>query len=652
MSSPSFERELPDGLAGIIDLRGDPGLRAFLPRVRRLLPAASYLAPAPQLVAAHSGGSVHRRDSLTCAFLGRLANREALALRHGCSRDAPPAAVAAAAVSELGDDAIAHFRGEFVLVVWDDSREHGIVARDHLGGRTVFLSSSAKRLMFASDLRLLTELMPRQPGVDDAGLMEWLLRGGITRGRTLYEGIRRLPLGSMLVVDGERWHERRYWQPRYRAPMKVSREDAAAELGAAIRRSVASRLQGQEGVGVLLSGGLDSSTVASTAHHLLAGHGKALSAYSLTFPGHPEVDESEPIDSVASYLRMPKVEMQVEGGSMLLGGLQHLRTWGVPSPSPNTSFTAELQRRAAHDGITLLLDGEGGDELFGADPLLPAHHFRHGRLRAAWRVCAQVPGFGADPPHWQVRRAFRVLAVRGAVPYWPQRAARRRRAAAAVVPEWFAGPSREAFARTFDPWAWKRTSAPLWWANLAGTLTDGRETLWVYDCLRQIGGLSGIRRAHPFLDLDLVQFVLSLPPEYAYDAHFSRALVRESMRGWLPDAVRRRAGKSTFLPLVKRSLFACDLPLVRRLLERPDAEIRRFVRPAALSGLLDSAASGEIASMFGISAWRLAAAECWLRSQEDPTFVDDLLHSSDLEPPRVRVLARRASAAGIGSAVA
>jgi asparagine synthase (glutamine-hydrolysing) len=650
MSSPSREYLGPDGLAGIVNVPDD--LRTFSPKLERLLPSVSHFGSAPRLAVAHAGGSLHRRDGVVCAFVGRLANRESLAIRHGCSRRAPSATVAAAAVSDLCDEAIAHFRGEFALVVWDEWRKHGIVARDHLGGRTVFLASSGNRLMFASDIRLLIELMPRRPGVDDAGLMEWLIIGGTTGGRTLHEGISRLPPGAMVVVDGQRWREARYWQPRYRAPLKVSRNDAAAELHAAIRRSVASRLEGQETVGVLLSGGLDSSTVASTAHDVLAERGKTVSAYSLTFPGHPEVDETELIESVATHLRIPRIEMQVNGGSMLLGGLEFLRTWGALSPSPNTSFTAKLQYRAAQDGMTLLLDGEGGDELFGANPFLPAHHFRHGRVRAAWRICTQVPGFGPDPPRWQVRRAFRVLAFRGAMPYWAQRAAQIWRRDAFPVPEWFAETSSDAFARSFDPLAWKRRRGPLWWTNLASTLTESREMLGVHDYLRQLGALSGMTRAHPLLDLDLVQLVLSLPPEYAYDARFSRALVRESMHGRLPASVVLRTGKSAFLPLVRHSLFASDLPLVRRLLEDPQAEIRRFIKPSALRDLLAAAGSGDVPDMFPISAWRLANAECWLRYQEDPAFVNVLLDSSDLEPLSVRFLAGGAHPAHVGSAVA
>ena len=637
MRSSSVE---PDGLAGVIDLRSGASAAAAIPKLRKLLPDTAALGHAPRLAVAHRGGSLHRRGDLACVFLGRLANRELLAIRHGCSRDVSAAAVAAAAVGDLGNAAVEQFRGEFVLMFWDQRRERGILARDQLGGRTVFLSSSPSEVRFASDVRLLLEVMPRRPDVDDAGLMEWLIRGGTTHGRTLHKGIRRLPPGAMVIIDSERCREWRYWQPVYRAPRTISRDDAAAELYAGIRRSVASRLDGHDAVGVLLSGGLDSSTVAATARDVLAERGDALSAYSLTFPRHPEVDESQLISSVATHLRLPSVEMQVDGGSMLLGGLRFLRTWGVLSPTPNTSFTTELQRRAASDGVTMLLDGEGGDELFGANAFLPADHLRHGRLRDAWRVCAQVPGFGVDPPHWQVRRAFRVLAIEGAAPYWLERLLRGRRKRASLVPEWFAEPHAAAFARSFDPWAWKRTPAPLWWANLASTLTESRETFWVYDCLRQIGALSGIRRAQPLLDLDLVQLVLSLPPEYAYDARFSRALARESVRGRLPEAVRVRTAKSGFMPLVKHSLFSSDLPLLRRLLEDPTAEIHRFINPSAVSELLAGAAAGNAPDMFGISAWRLATAECWLRYQEDPAFVDDLLHSGSLEPVRGRVGAK------------
>jgi hypothetical protein len=124
------------------------------------------------------------------------------------------------------------------------------------------------------------------------------------------------------------------------------------------------------------------------------------------------------------------------------------------------------------------------------------------------------------------------------------------------------------------------------------------------------------------------------------------------MKGRLPEPVRLRTGKSDFVPLVQHSLLGSDLPLLRRLLEAPDAEIRRFIRPSVLRDVLASAASGDVPDMFPISVWRLANAECWLRYQADPAFLDGPFGASDLEPLRVRFVVGRPRAAHVKSAAA
>src|SRR5206468_11825888 len=111
----------------------------------------------------------------------------------------------------------------------------------------------------------------------------------------------------------------------------------------------------------LLSGGLDSSMVAAKARE--AAPEMDLVGYSMTFPTLPSVDESRLIHTVSEHLGMPSVQMRVTGGSMLAGGIRFLERWGLPTPAPNITFITALQSFAVRQGVTLMLDGDGGDEL-------------------------------------------------------------------------------------------------------------------------------------------------------------------------------------------------------------------------------------------------------------------------------------------------
>lgn len=624
------------GLVGIFDPRRgrDPA------RAHAMSRAIGIVAPAaidePGFALAHADAVMHRDGDRVCVIEGRVTNLDVLAARAGC----PPGASAAAGLATLyereGAAALQALEGQFLVVLWDSRRQSGLLARDQLGARTMFVRSSGSRLEFASDIALLLRIAATRPDVDSLGLTQWLMLGGTVSGRTVYAGIERLGPGALLTFDRHGRSERTYWRPQFAAPLRISRDDAAEELRHRLRRAAGTQFDGAGPVGVMLSGGLDSSTVAATAAEALGERRDRLVGFSMTFPHHPAIDESPLIAHVAEHLRIPSVQMQVLGGSPLIGGLEFLRAWQLPTSVPTTVFSTRLQARAAALGVTVMLDGDGGDELFGADELLPAAHLRAGRLSAAWKLCRRVPGFGANPSTSQVMRAFRVLALRGAAPGWLNRARRSMRRPEELTPEWLAGSAAQALAASYDPWAWKRSRAPLWWSHLVDTTTGHSETVWAYDYLRQIGALSGVRAAHPLLDPRVVEFILQLPPEYAYDPRFDRALLRHSMRGLVPERIRTRADKSYFTEIIRGSLLGRDLPLITRTLSAPDAEIRAYVNPSLLERQLRPASLQPPPRGFELHLWRLLMAEYWLRSQADADLPERVLAGGSLTEPQVQ----------------
>ena len=653
MSAPESTRLATSRLAGVLDFGPSVDRNGTWGALGHAIDGSEQeIAALGPLIVGHAGGLIHRQRDVLCAFEGRMANVGALAHRLGCRPDLPPARIAAVAYDRLGESFVEQMRGEFVVVVWDFSTMSGLIARDPLGGRTVFTHQAGSRLTFATDLRWLIRLLPTRPDVDSIGLVEWLMLGGTLGGGTLYAGVRRLEPGTSLLMGPDGCARRTNWRPHYATPLEIPREEAAAELSAALVRSVGSRIAGASAVGVLLSGGLDSTAVGAVAREVIKDRDVDLVGYSMTFPHNPEIDESSLINAVSDHLRIPSVQMRISGGSVLAGGLDFLRAWELPCAAPNAAFTTALQRHAVCDGVRLMLDGEGGDELFGADPYLAATYVRRGQLSAAWSLCRQVPGIGSAPRCRDIARAFKLLALRGAVPYWLSHRRRALRSMDELAPAWLASWGAKAFAGTFDPWIWKRSPAPLWWAHLARTLTWSREELWLCDYLRQLGAISGLDRRHPLLDVELVELALRLPPQYAYDPRFDRALLRHSMKDRLPPSVTGRAGKSYFTGLLRQSLLREDLPVVRRLIGSPKAEIRGFVDPHALAVLLDLAASATEPPEFAIYAWRLAMAECWLQSVLDTEYAEKMLESTALAPPRIEFTTRTPKVRPVGLAAA
>jgi asparagine synthetase B (glutamine-hydrolysing) len=328
------------------------------------------------------------------------------------------------------------------------------------------------------------------------------------------------------------------------------------------------------------------------------------------------LDEGEQIAAVRESLELVGIEAAVRGGSPLRAGLDFQAAWQAPCVSPNWFAWAPLLRQARDDAVVTLLDGEGGDELFGCAPYLIADRLRHGRVRSAAALARAIPGMGPSPSSKLIRRALRQFGVRPGLPPALHAVLRRARAGERRTPSWLASDLAAAHRADDDPWAWKRTRGPRWWAAKSNNLTAGPETLGVADQLRREAASADVGFAHPFRDRELVELVLALPPELAFDARLDRPLAREAVRGLLVDAVRDCDRKPVFNRFLADALEG-DLAFVRRLVAAPDAAIRAYVDPEALSSAVLDLAPARRGPGWALDVWHVATLECWLRGEAD-----------------------------------
>ena len=130
------------------------------------------------------------------------------------------------------------------------------------------------------------------------------------------------------------------------------------------------------------------------------------------FPAHPETDERELIEATARYTHLP-VELITfdDRASIFAPALEHIDRWSLPPVTPNLFVWRPMMARARELGVDVMLDGEGGDQLFGFAPYLIADLLRTGRALVAWRLTRRIPGVGADADLRMRLRALRVYGV-------------------------------------------------------------------------------------------------------------------------------------------------------------------------------------------------------------------------------------------------
>lgn len=522
----------------------------------------------------------------------------------------------AAAYRERGEGILQLAGGNFALVAWDGERGQGLLAADQLASRPLFLAESGGRLFFASEVRDLIRMLPRTPEPDGVAAVRWLANGSLAPGQTLYRGVRRLTGGEFVRLARDAWTAGRYWMPVYHSAGR-SRAEAVADLRAALCRAISIRMAEAGPTGILLSGGIDSVSVAALAQLDARARGTTLRAYSALFPGEPTVDESLQIEAVRAHLGLEGTSVQASTASMLRPALEYLAEWRLPSPSPNLVFQLPLLRRAGGEGTAVLLDGQGGDELFGPAPYLLADRVRHGRVLDSLRLARRLPGLGDPPNARAVRRLWREFGVKGAAPELAHALVRKLRGPEHYAAAWLTPASARMALETSAAWTWKRDAGPLWWGQLADQLTRQRERMGAHDFLRRRNALAGVKGGHPLLDdLDLIELVLSVPPEFAFDPRFDRPLLREIVQDLLPDSVRLRAEKSYFNAFFRACLEGPDFRLLVRLLGDAGARVGAYARLEVVQERLLEAPPRHRGGAWAWALWRLAGLELWLREQE------------------------------------
>jgi hypothetical protein len=271
---------------------------------------------------------------------------------------------------------------------------------------------------------------------------------------------------------------------------------------------------------------------------------------------------------------------------------------------------------ARRDGVTGLLDGQYGDETFGAPTYLIADRLSRGGVLSSARLARALPS--AERSHWESWWEYGLV---GLVPLGAQRITRRLRPPSSYLTR----ESSRLAAETDATEEWKKLRAPRWWAEKAHLLTVDRQADAIGTYTRHRAALSGLRARPPLFDVGVVEALLRVPPTLEFDPLLDRVSVRAAMSGRVPDDVRLSPWKSDLGPYYLDGIAGPDLEPIRRILDTP-REVVAFARADAIRSLVARAPRWRepgwrswIAGM-----WKLVTAECWLRFQEDPALVDAL----------------------------
>ncbi len=339
---------------------------------------------------------------------GRIDNLDELADALGtCDRTA--ASVVLAAWRRWGVAAGAQLLGDFVLVLSDEPSGRVVVIRDPMGQRPLFYGVGTRGVVFGSEIQQIVRHPAIRAELNEAMIAEYLTGTPETVTETLWAGVQRLPPAYTLEITGDGARARRYWDFDPGARIRYARDEEYAEHFREIfLRAVECRVRDEDAVGVMLSGGIDSSAIAGAAQAMGMARGREpVHAFTLAFPGRP-CDET--VYSRAVIEKWGLKATFVDAG--------RADAWTIFSGSPGSTAdvprlpeqlaSADLLRTAAASaGVQVLLTGCGGDDFFTGDS--PAMELlREGKVIAWGRAIVSPllsararatlrPVFGARP---------------------------------------------------------------------------------------------------------------------------------------------------------------------------------------------------------------------------------------------------------------
>lgn len=258
-----------------------------------------------------------------------------------------------------GDDFLTRLRGIFSFVLYDQQRNRLLFARDHFGVKPLYYSSAAGRLLIASEISALRELLDHSPDIDRSALASYLLFGYIPAPYTIFSSIRKLAPGCLGIYESGAFAIKRYYSLQV-SEQAVSESQAITQCREHIVESVSAQNMSDVPVGIFLSGGLDSSAVAY-AHHLL---GNKPLAFFTGFRDDPGL-ELEDARLAAGCCKLTLKE-QVLDTPRIDALRRTLELYGEPFADTSCIPTYLVSTLAAqHNHYKVIQSGDGGDEIFG-----------------------------------------------------------------------------------------------------------------------------------------------------------------------------------------------------------------------------------------------------------------------------------------------
>lgn len=538
------------------------------------------------------------------------------------------------AYEEFGDEFLQHLNGMFALALWDSRQQRLILARDRMGIKPLFYALHDNALIFGSELKTILTYPGMPRSIDLVALNEYLSFEYVPTPRTIFRGIAKLPPGHALSYSEGKINLWQYWDVNLGRSESIQPKriaDYEVELLEVLRQSVRKEMISDVPVGVLLSGGVDSSAVAALMTEAAPGNTKS---FSIGFDD-PSFNESHYAREVAHYLGTDHYELTLTPKVAL--DLVPKVAGFLDEPLGDSSIipTYLLSQFTRHH-VKVALGGDGGDELFGGYSTLQAHRLveyyeqllpgvvRHGLL--PWTVGNMPVSFDNISLDFKLRR---FLSGRGVPPIVRHHL-------------WLGSFNPDQKQQLLQPWVQLRerdTYQAAFEFLKACQAKESINQLLYCDMKLYLEGdiLPKVDRASmasslevrvPLLNHTLVEYAAGIPHNLKLNRLRTKYILRRALRGRVPDSILKRGKKGFNMPVAKWMTGSLR-PLLEEMFSEKRLKQQGFFNPSYVRQLMDDHLEGRQDQRKLL--WTLLMFELWYEQWGSSTESRQLSSNSMVE---------------------
>ena len=552
--------------------------------------------------------------ALTIVFNGEIYNyrqiRKDLVARGYVFRTDSDTEVLLHLYADLGDDFLEPLRGMFALAIHDRRDDSILLARDRFGKKPLYYSQTSQGLLFASELKALRRLANAAGDtwtIDDQAIYDYLSLAVVPQPRTIFSEVSSVPAGAMLRYRDGKSSIQSYWTPAFLPKLDITYEEAQRLSREAIAEAVGLRLHSEVPLGVFLSGGVDSSIVAYEAAKVI---GPSLETFTMATEG--SLNESPVAVRTAAALGVRNTTLSLEIDP--LKGVQEIVD-RYDQPYADSSAIPSLQiSRLAREHVAVVLNGDGGDEVFGG----------YRRYLAAYNASR----FDLIPKPLIARAAaalgFLSSSRRGGFGF----ASRFARGLTLDAPERYLAWTQDMLRESDKSKVWRGSTSRATESLISshfrpelGALDQQMSTDIEFNLVPDLLVKMDIATmAHslearsPFLDHHVAELAWSLPDSYKLRRRTPKAVLRDAYRGRLSDEVLSGAKRGFEVPLktwLENDLRAIMLDTVGSR----SALVRSYLDGEFIDDVIDQRVM--MGRNWAYVAYALLVLELWLRGEKE-----------------------------------